>query len=103
MTQSAPAPGLRALVFGTTGQLGIELARRAPAGVAVTAASPPVLPVDAAQLWWQRFEHQVRGRGRGVEQLADWLDIVFGLAFVLCAWLLWRSMRSESGSTAGGG
>ena len=37
MTQSAPAPGLRALVFGTTGQLGIELARRAPAGVAVTA------------------------------------------------------------------
>jgi len=37
MTLSAPARGIRALVFGTTGQLAIELARRAPRGVALIA------------------------------------------------------------------
>lgn len=65
------------------------------AGVDRGAAAPPALAPDVARRWWQRFELQVRGRGRGAEQLADWLDVVFGIGFLLCAWLLWRSLRDS--------
>ena len=51
------------------------------AGVTVVDDHPAPLDPARAREWWQRFASHVRGRGRGAEQLADWLeldDIVIG-------------------------
>ncbi|MBL9077681.1 MAG: hypothetical protein JNL08_09265 [Planctomycetes bacterium] len=62
-------------------------------GLGPAAGGPPVVTAAAARRWWQQFEVDVRGRGRGAEQLADWLDLAFGLGFLVCALLLWRALR----------
>jgi hypothetical protein len=67
----------------------------AAAGLAVAEPAASGLSPARARSWWQRFETQVRGRGRGVEQLADWLDIVFGLGFLVCAWFVYRALRDS--------
>jgi len=64
----------------------------AAAGVTAADTSASLDPALANE-WWQRFETHVRGRGRGVEQLADRLDLVFGIGFLVCAWFLYRALR----------
>ncbi len=44
---------------------------------------------------WGRFETEVRGRGRSVETVADRLDLVFGIVFVVIALIVWRSTRGK--------
>lgn len=44
---------------------------------------------------WGRFETEVRGRGRSVEAVADRLDLVFGIVFVVIALIVWRSTRGK--------
>ena len=57
----------------------------------------PSIDPTRADAQWRRFERDVRGRGRGVEQLADWLDLAFVVAFVAAALVLWRFLRTSSG------
>lgn len=68
------------------------------AAAGMTVAPPtdaPALDGPIALAFWNRFESDVRGRGRGIERLADGLDIVFGSLFVVCAWFVWRSLRGQ--------
>jgi hypothetical protein len=65
----------------------------AAAGVTVVDDHPAPLDPARAREWWQRFASHVRGRGRGAEQLADWLDVVFGVGFLVCAWFVYRALR----------
>jgi len=53
------------------------------------------LAPSTALAWWQQFETQVRGRGKSLERLAEGFDWVFGALFLLCCWLLWRTLRRE--------
>jgi hypothetical protein len=62
-------------------------------GLGVLQVSRSPLDAAVAQAWWQGFETTVRGRGRSVEQLADWLDLGFGALLLVILWFLWRSHR----------
>lgn len=106
---------LAALKGDHAGRFGIGLSAKAPAEGAevvrrlllpenrqlvASAAGLAILqvphsPLDATQAsqWWTAFEATVRGRGRKVEQLADWLDLGFGAAFLGILWFLLRSQR----------
>ena len=63
--------------------------------MSVAGETPAALPRDVARLWWDRFQRDVRGRGRATERLADWLDLVFFVLFLVCMVFVWRSMRKE--------
>ena len=65
-------------------------------GLAAADGAAAPLESDVARRWWLRFERDVRGRGRGAERLADLLDMLFGVLFLVCAWFLWRSLRSAN-------
>lgn len=65
----------------------------AAAGLTVDARQTASLAPETARVWWQRFETHVRGRGRGAEQLADALDVVFGIGFLVVAWFVYRALR----------
>jgi hypothetical protein len=69
-----------------------ELARAC--GMAAAPAVPATDPRRAIERW-QRFERDVRGRGRDIERVADWLDLAFVVAFIACALLLWRFLRDS--------
>lgn len=71
------------------------------AGCTVAASGPAPLPAADGLSFWARFEANVRGRGRSVEQLADWLDLVLGAAFLLLLWLLLRSQRRREAGMPG--
>ena len=83
----------------------VDLARRllesarirdlaAAAGMVAVDAGPEALAAEVACAWWERFEHDVRGRGRSTERLAEWLDLVFGVLFLVCLWFVWRTLRN---------
>jgi hypothetical protein len=55
------------------------------AALELAPAAAGTVSVAQAQRWWLRFEAQVRGQGRGVERLAEWLDLLFGIGFLACA------------------
>jgi hypothetical protein len=63
------------------------------AGLELAAATPDPLPAADGLAFWLRYEANVRGRGRGVERLAEWLDLGLLAAFLLALWLLLRSQR----------
>lgn len=106
---------LAALKGDHAGRFGIGLSAKAPANgaevvrrlllpenqqlvasaVGLRILQVPHSPLDATQAsqWWSAFEASVRGRGRKVEQLADWLDLGFGAAFLVILWFLLRSQR----------
>ncbi len=67
----------------------------AAVGLTVVEPRPVSLQPELARHWWQRFDTQVRGRGRGAEQLADWLDLAFGIGFLVCGWFVWRALRNS--------
>lgn len=76
--------------------------RQRPALVASPAASgsgrpdlrhwPLPAPSDR---WLLRHGQEVLGRGASVEAVADWLDLVFGLLFLLVLFLIWRHLRKH--------
>lgn len=69
---------------------------RAVAEAACMAVGPqagPVLGGAEPLAWWNRFQATVRGHGRRVEKLADWLDLGFGVAFLVLLVLLLRSQH----------
>ncbi|HZN38031.1 MAG TPA: hypothetical protein VFD82_04465 [Planctomycetota bacterium] len=61
----------------------------------VAGETPAALSRDIARRWWDCFQRDVRGRGRATERLADWLDLVFFVLFLVCMVFVWRSMRKE--------
>ena len=63
--------------------------------MSVAGETPAALPRDVARRWWDRFQSDVRGRGRATERLADWLDLVLFVLFLACMAFVWRSMRKE--------
>ncbi len=73
----------------------------AAAAMVTEVQSGPALGGADSLAFWQRFESAVRGRGRRVEAVADWLDLVFGAAFLVLLVLLLRSQRRrEAGPSA---
>ncbi len=56
----------------------------------------PRLGFDAATAALARFDATIRGQGRGIEQLDEWLDVGFGLLFVVfLVFVYFRLRRSE--------
>ncbi|MBK8097035.1 MAG: hypothetical protein IPK26_08010 [Planctomycetes bacterium] len=56
---------------------------------------PSLARVDLARAesWLQLFETSVRSRGRSAESVADWLDVVFGLVFLIFVVFAWLWLR----------
>lgn len=69
-------------------------------GLALARPGPASIGLDEARGLWMRFEQDVRGRGRGAERIADWLDLTFGVLFVVCAFVLWRVLRRDPPAAA---
>ena len=66
----------------------------------VSAQGPEALDGTTALAFWERFQAVVRGRGRTVESLSDWLDLVFGVVFLGLLALLLRSQRRREAHEA---
>ncbi len=47
------------------------------------------------QAWFSRWEQRVRGRGRSAEQLYDWLDLLFGGAFLVLLVVIFLRTRPD--------
>jgi hypothetical protein len=62
------------------------------------AAAAPVDPArDHVEAWFARFEAEVRGQGRYSEELGLWLDLAFGLLFLLAVvWIFRRSQAADA-------
>lgn len=69
----------------------------AAAGFVVAEISDGVIDPASAAHWWRRFDAEVRGRGRSVERIADWLDAVFAVLFLVVAFVAWRTLRRAPG------
>jgi hypothetical protein len=93
VTGDATPPVLDAARWLAEAERVAELA--AVVDMSVAGETPAALPPDIARHWWERFQRDVRGRGRATERLADWLDLVFFVLFLICMVLVWRSMRKE--------
>ena len=65
----------------------------AAGGFGLLPPAAPSLEPAAARRWWGRYVGEVRARGRAVEELADWLDLAFGIGFLVAAFLLYRALR----------
>ncbi len=65
----------------------------AAAGFVVAESLDGVIDPASAAHWWRRFDADVRGRGRSVERIADWLDAVFAVLFLVVAFVAWRTLR----------
>lgn len=70
-------------------------------GMEVSARGPEALDGATALAFWERFQAVVRGRGRSVESLSDWLDLVFGIVFLGLLALLLRSQRRREAHEGG--
>ncbi len=81
-------PGL----LDALGQEALQDIARA-AGVDLAAPGVPALPADVAADLFTAFGTQVRGRGRNVEDLADWIDLVFVIASLGLLLLVWRKLQ----------
>ncbi|MBL8749376.1 MAG: hypothetical protein JNK78_09450 [Planctomycetes bacterium] len=81
---------------GVFRRLDADTARRslaAAAGFAVADGAAGAIDPGNAVAWWRRFDAEVRGRGRSVERIADWLDAVFAVLFLVVAFVAWRTLR----------
>lgn len=76
-----------------------SLQRELAAALGLSLAGAAAHETDPRRLvgLWAQFETRVRGRGRSVETVADRLDLVFGVAFVVVALFVWRSTRGKNG------
>ncbi len=59
----------------------------------LAALGVPALPADVAADLFPAFGTQARGRGRNVEDLADWIDLVFVIASLGLLLLVWRKLQ----------
>ncbi|MCA8965719.1 MAG: hypothetical protein H6838_08710 [Planctomycetes bacterium] len=89
----------RGLLAGLGDEALRDIARAA--GVDLAAPGVPALPADLAADLSAAFDAQVRGRGRGVEDLADWIDLAFAVGSLALLLFVWRRLRrAEPGNVS---
>lgn len=67
----------------------------AAVGLEIAAAGSPPLPGDLAESLWRIHQTEVQGRGRGLEELADGLDLVFALGSLVVLVVVWRRLAAR--------
>lgn len=78
------------------GQIGLRVAGSGSVGALAGAFDGPVV-----ERWLQHFESEVEGKGRGIEAIADALDLVFTLLFFAAAFGIWfYYRRSDKNSSS---